>query len=125
MLGFREATKTNLNNRKELEVLFAPNAASAVTKTYGNGLTPARTGVGTATITLADPPGGVFAGAEVQASFAAASTKVLQVLGFNATTNVLTVQMVTMSTGAAVEFDAANANHWVRVRMIFCSPTGN
>jgi hypothetical protein len=112
---------TNMPALRRMVFLIAPDGTSTPTLSEGKGATVAYAATGKITITRSELPKGEFKGAIITGSFAAASTKTIQGQGFNATTGVFTVQCTTMSSGAAVAFDAAGANHWVYVELIFGS----
>lgn len=121
MLGTYPEIGSSMPALRRYCFLIAPDGSSAPTLSEGKGATVAYAATGKITITLSELPKGEFKGAIVTGSFAASSTKTLSAQGYAPTTGVFTVQCTTMSTGAAVAFDAAGANHWVYVELIFGS----
>lgn len=96
------------------------SSAFAALSQLGSGAVLARTGVGTASLTFAQGmPGLKFLYADANLRLNAVGNTFAQVLGWNATTRVLSLACVTGS-GVAAEWPAANANNVLHVTVIFC-----
>lgn len=121
MLGTYPEIGSSMPALRRFCFLIAPDGTSAPTLSEGKGATVSYSATGKILITFAELPKGEFKGAIITASFAAASTKCVQGQGYASTTGIFTIQCTTMSSGAAVAFDAAGANHWVYVELIFGS----
>lgn len=99
-------------------VKFYPASTSAVTGAAGKGATPARTGVGTFTVTFADHDGLTFVGARADLNSDNQATLTEHADTGEYASDVLTVYIRTTATGAAVDL-AADADRFVLVEVIW------
>lgn len=99
-------------------VKFYPAGTGAVTSPAGKGATPARTGVGTYTVTFADNNGLTFIGARADYNADNAATNTIEADTGEYAANVLTVYTRTRSTGAAVDV-TADGDRFVLVEVVW------